>query len=197
MTTEFTPLLDNDPRAREWLEPGVCYAGARFKIWQWIGNEGNFFDLVFPKNSKLENLPSCPLFVSGGCDAISEDLGVWFGFDADHPRGARFLSDGSLDSAEYLDRSGRQRFFLKNGTNRLCIVPVDAFGGKSLESIDYAYMNGPCDVTIPQDGIFVLSEGAIEIGGTRIIPPGVVEANSSMIEFHLPVAMRGIVVWKS
>jgi hypothetical protein len=195
---KFTRDVLTHPRARRKADAKIIFEGHGFQITELSGNEGSYWDVRWPSELDVREAGYTNLCIAGRVDGLNEVDGQWFYNDAQHPMSARFADDGSLTEEPHLIRSpGITRLFFGDGTKRLCIYPVDAFGQHSGEKVGGGYMDGPCGFTLRRGTLFVLSRGPIFAAGSEVQAPNVIFAKTMDVPIVMSDDSHGAIVWKA
>lgn len=194
---KHTKLLLSDPRAKTKAQSRVVFDGHGYQITELSGDAGAYWDVKFPEGT-IHELPYFNLCISGRLDCINEVDGVPYMNDADHPLSAPVGDDGKPEEKVHMVRMpGLTRMFFGDGTKRLCVYPVDAFGNPNADPIKFQHFSGPASFTLPRRAIFVLSRGIAIANGAEIAAPNVLYARTLDVTISMPPESRGGMSWKA
>jgi hypothetical protein len=193
----YSEQLYTNPRAKRRLEPRIVYTGNGFQITEFVGGEGDYWDVKFPESSIL-TMPYFSLFPRGGMEAVSEIDGIWYMADKDHPYSVKLNPDGSPSSEpHYIRLAGRTRMFFKEDTHRLCIYPINGLGEPAMDLIEFKHVRGPSDILLPKGSMFVVASGEVLVDGRNVVGPNVVHVKT---RDNVPARMMehsyGAIAWK-
>jgi hypothetical protein len=197
MTAPFASVME-DPRRITYVQHdgGTLLAGG-YMLTQWrVDGDGEYGMAKYPPGY-VGGTVAVPHTITGGSELVSEENGVRWIQDIDHPAGARLNPDGSIvDEASYDTRvAGWEISFYKKGTHRLCVNGVNAFGRRNYELLGKVYYKGPADVVIHKGGIFVLVRGGV--AGIEVPEyPHVIYSPDSERTVALSDGGRGVSIWK-
>jgi hypothetical protein len=191
-----TKSLLFNPRAKYKARARVIFEGYGYQITELSGDEGAYWDVVFPEASVRE-LPYFNLCVSGSLECLNEIDGVWYYNDTDHPLSVVLGQDGKpTDKIHEVRSPGITRMFFGSNTRRLCVYPVDSFGQASAEPIGFEHFRGPADLVLPRGAIFIISNGSMLANGMEVQSPNVLYAKTTDVRISLPANAYGGMSWK-